>query len=215
MTAVWAVSGPPASGKTTALLALCASHASIQRFGVRDYILDLARSGHPLGIRLREPLMRCEVLTDADVRAAFTLFLERLPPDTRTLIVEGYPRNARQMADLAAVAEDWGLRLNGLLLLEAPDDVLIARARRRRVCSICNRPADGAFCACSSAAVARPDDEITRLSGRLDDHRKVARILRDTAESPTIIDAARSHTEIRRNLEAIMGPWSLGPAKSD
>jgi adenylate kinase len=212
MIPTWAVTGPPASGKTTALAALLREYPALERFGVRDFILGLVRRGDPLGLRLREPLARSEVFADGDVRAALALFLDELRPQTEAVVVEGYPRNRRQIADLSEVAGHRGLWVSGLIMVEAPDDVVIQRAGSRRACSACARPAgsDGWRCVrCGAALVRRGDDDEPRLRDRLADYRQVAMVLRDTyrhAGLLHVVDGRLTHAEILRAIREIIAP---------
>src|SRR5262249_14548555 len=118
--AVVPVTGPPGAGKSTALLALDRDHPELARFGVRDYGLRLASQGDPLGLAMRDTLLRQELLTDDLVRREFLHFMAALPRGVRVVAVEGYPRDAAQCRDLLGAVEAIGARVTAFVMVDIP-----------------------------------------------------------------------------------------------
>ncbi len=168
------VTGPPGAGKTTALMSLDQRNARFTRFGVRDYGLRLAQEGHPLGLEMRDTLLRGELLTNDLVQHEFTHFLDGLPDRIRSVAVEGYPRDLAQCGDLVRAVASRGGRLGPLVMIEVSDDLVRARVARRRICADCGLPAPEAACPdCGGPATVRGDDGSDRLARRLSDHRRL------------------------------------------
>jgi adenylate kinase len=209
--AVFSVVGPPGAGKSTALLALAQHHPELARFGVRDYGLRLASAGDPLGLAMREPLLRQELLPDELVLLSFSRFMDELAPGTSVVAVEGYPRSARQCADLTGDLRNRGCAPPGLVVIEVPDDVVRKRVADRRLCAACGKPTDDlarSSCAdCGGAIARRLDDGETSLQRRLADYREVSQRLRAffADSGPHFIDGLRSAREVRMTLAGVLG----------
>lgn len=207
---VFSVIGPPGAGKSTALLALAEKYPELGRFGVRDYGLRLASAGDPLGVAMREPLLRQELLPDGLVLQGFSRFMDELPTGTRVVAVEGYPRSARQCADLVQDLQRRGCGLAGLVVIDIPDDVVRKRVANRRLCSMCGKPtndlAQSSCPECEGAIARRLDDDDASLQRRLADYRQVSmRLLTFFAEQePYLIDGLRGEGEVRAALAEIL-----------
>jgi adenylate kinase len=208
--AVFSIIGPPGAGKSTALLALAQQFPELARFGVRDYGLRLASAGDPLGLAMREPLLRQELLPDEQVLRGFARFMGELPPGARVVAVEGYPRNARQGADLLAGLRDRGCDLAGLVVIDIPDDLVRKRVANRRLCSACGKPvndlAPSSCPDCGEAIARRLDDEDAALERRLADYREVSRWLRGffADRGQHLVDGQRGADEVRSALAAVL-----------
>lgn len=176
--AVFSVIGPPGAGKSTALLALAQQCPELARFGVRDYGLRLASLGDTLGLTMREPLLRQELLPDELVLQGFARFMDELPAGTRVVAAEGYPRNSRQCADLLDDLQKRCCDMAGLVVIDIPDDVVRKRVANRRLCSVCGKPendlAQSSCPECGGAIARRRDDHDASLRRRLADYREVS-----------------------------------------
>lgn len=148
------VTGPPGAGKTTALISLAAEHPQLARFGVRDFGLELARAGDPLGLQMRETLLRGGLVSDVLVRREFLCFLDRLPDQVVAVAVEGYPRDQRQCRDFTEVVAAVDGELAGLIAVDLPDEAVRARVAGRRICTRCGIPAPGASAVPTTADAA-------------------------------------------------------------
>jgi adenylate kinase len=211
------VTGPPGAGKTTALISLERRHRALARFGVRDYGLELAEAGNPLGLKMRDTLLHGELVADDLVRQEFTHFLEHLPGEVGCVAVEGYPRDLRQCADLAEVVATAGARLAELVVVEVPDDVVRARVMDRRICTGCGLPAASAATegcpACGGAVARRHDDAAERLDQRLKEFRTVSGEVRSYFARRRllhVIDGRRGADEVRNALRSLLLPAGLG-----
>ena len=134
-------------------------------------------------------------------------------------IIDGFPRNARQAEFFLE-----GYDIDGVVVLDMPDEEVHRRVLTRRICSRCGldqnlRGGDGddeqACTACGGRLVPRPDDRPEALAARLSDyHEKTRPIIElfDRKEVVHHVDATQSveavQAEIRRCLD-------LPPASSD
>jgi adenylate kinase len=205
------VTGPPGAGKTTALADLARQHPGLARFGVRDYGLRLAERGDPLGLELRDQLLRNELLSDEAVLREFHHFIARLGHHVRWVAVEGYPRNLAQCGDLLKEVAAEGHRIPAFVVVEVPDAVARRRTATRRMCARCGQPSrrtTGVACAtCGGSVVARSDDAPTRFARRLADYRRCSAELRAyfaRCHRLEVIDGLRSPAEVRALVEALL-----------
>ncbi len=128
-------------------------------------------------------------------------------------VIDGFPRNERQ-AEFFLEAYD----IDGVVVLEIPDDEVRRRVAARRVCSRCGNDqtlegddteAEEAKCAvCGGRLVRREDDEPEALDSRLSDYHEKTRPIIELFERKEVVvrvDATRSvedvQAEIRRKLE--------------
>ncbi|SEF67836.1 adenylate kinase [Actinacidiphila yanglinensis] len=233
------VTGPPGAGKTTALISLAAQHPQLARFGVRDFGLELARAGDPLGLRMRETLLRGGLVSDALVRREFRCFLDRLSGEVAAVAVEGYPRDPRQCRDFTEVVAAVDGELAGLVAVELPDEEVRARVVGRRICTRCGIPApEGATAAapaagaagaampaagrpeercaaCGGAVAPRDDDAEERLARRLADYRTVSAGVRAYFRARGLlhtVDGLRSPAQVRRHLLDLLLPTAAASA---
>ena len=127
-------------------------------------------------------------------------------------VIDGFPRNERQ-AEFFLEAYD----IDGVVVLEIPDDEVRRRVAARRVCSRCGNDqtlgsdgpeAEEAKCAvCGGRLVRREDDKPEALDSRLSDYHEKTRPIIELFEHKEVVirvDATRSvedvQAEIRRKL---------------
>jgi adenylate kinase len=126
-------------------------------------------------------------------------------------ILDGFPRN-RPQAEFFLESYD----IDAVILIDVPDEVVLARILNRRLCSKCgldynlifHRPAVADVCdVCGGKLVTRPDDNPEAVKARLHDyHTKTAPILElfRRKELVVVVDgtqpAAAVQEEIRRRL---------------
>ena len=127
-------------------------------------------------------------------------------------VIDGFPRNERQ-AEFFLEAYD----IDGVVVLEIPDDEVRRRVAARRVCSRCGNDqtlegddpeAEEAKCAvCGGRLVRREDDEPEALDSRLSDYHEKTRPIIELFERKEVVirvDATRGvedvQAEIRRKL---------------
>ncbi|MFG3309790.1 adenylate kinase family protein [Streptomyces wuyuanensis] len=205
------ITGPPGAGKSTALHTLDREHPYMARFSVRDYGLRLAAAGDPLGLAMRETLLRQEMLTDEVVLAEFNHFLDNLPNGVHVIAAEGYPRGPRQCDDVLRAVSARGARVTDFVVVDVPDSVARERVANRRLCGSCgattNDPDSVACPDCGGAIMRRRDDEASKFEWRLVDYHEVSRELHPYFARRALlrkIDGTRSLNEVRELLHAVL-----------
>jgi adenylate kinase family enzyme len=207
------INGPPGVGKTSAVRMLLGRYHSVAHFGVRSFALRMLGEGRAQVQAMRPAVLASVPLPDSDVRQLFALFLDSLPDSVGAIIVEGYPRNARQFRDLLAELRRAQIELIGQAVIEVSDEVALRRASRRTACISCGEPSlpSGSMQTCHSCGglMARRDDDNADFVGRrLRDYRLTQAQLRKyfgACCSVYEISGANSPGEICAGLGRLMG----------
>lgn len=159
--------GPQGSGKGTQAERL-AVHLNIPAFGTGQLIREEVTSGSVFGQKLKEIILKGELITDVD--AAFLIKRRLEQPDTEHgYILDGYPRNRSQYQ-----AFDFDTPTH-VMVIDVPRDESLKRLSGRLTCRGCNKVASihdgirpGDPCECGGVWYQRDDDTQEAISRRLD-----------------------------------------------
>ena len=127
-------------------------------------------------------------------------------------IIDGFPRNARQAEFFLE-----GYDIDGVVVLEMPDEEVQRRVLSRRLCSRCGLdqnlldagPGEPETCeVCGGQLVPRPDDQPEALAARLSDYHEKTRPIIELFEKKEVVhhvdatqDVETVQAEIRRRLQ--------------
>ncbi len=132
--------------------------------------------GTPLGLEAKRYMDAGELVPD---EVTIGIVKERLAQRDcdRGFILDGFPRTVPQADALAAALASMGRRLDAVILVDVPREVLVERLTARRQCRACgriynvmtDRPSVEGICdACGGEVYQRDDDTIETVSNRLD-----------------------------------------------
>jgi adenylate kinase len=174
--------GPPEVGKGTQARRLSTAFG-VPHVATGDMLRGAIQSNTPLGLRVADFLRAGQLVPD-DIMVE--VVNQRLAePDTAVgFIMDGYPRTTRQAEALGAFLAGDGQRraarkVDGVIVLDAPVEALVARIAGRRTCESCQKsyhvtaqpPKVGGVCdRCGGALVQRVDDAESTVRFRLDEH---------------------------------------------
>lgn len=129
MSARLVIMGPQGSGKGTQA-ALLAAHLGIPAISTGDIFRANISGGTPLGRLAQEYTSRGELVPDSVTN---DMVRDRLaqPDAADGFILDGFPRNAAQVAALDEILDGLGTRLDAVVQLTAERSELLARMRRR------------------------------------------------------------------------------------
>ncbi len=121
--------GPPNSGKGTQAKVL-AEALEIPAISTGEMLRAAVAAGTELGQRVEGVMARGELVND-DLMAE--VVRERLSQDDAAegFLLDGYPRTAAQAATLEEILGERYVDLHDVVLIDAPEDVLVARALGR------------------------------------------------------------------------------------
>lgn len=122
--------GPPGAGKGTQAARLVAS-LGVAHVSTGDMFRAAVAAGTPLG-RQADACMKAGQLVPDEVTIG--LVAERIsqPDCERGFLLDGFPRTLAQAQALDARLDDMGQSLDGVLLLEVPDEDIALRVTGRR-----------------------------------------------------------------------------------
>lgn len=178
--------GPPGAGKGTQAKRL-QSEYSLPQIASGDIFRAIRRDDTPVARQIQEYMDRGEYVPD---QLTIEVVLKRLDePDARNgFILDGFPRTLPQAAALDRALEQEGRKVNVVLYITAPTDVLVARICDRIICPNCNAiynavtkpPAYDMICDnCGHALERRTDEDPEVVRVRLDTYAKQTRPVAD------------------------------------
>ena len=166
--------GPPGAGKGTQAARL-RQDFGVPHIATGDMLRAARETGTELGQQARSYMDRGELVPDGVIIA---LIIERLTEDDARdgFLLDGFPRTAPQADALGAELDAHERSLTAVLLIDAPDEVVIKRISGRRINPTSGRvyhvdfdppQRDGVCDVDGSQLVQRDDDRIETVRRRL------------------------------------------------
>lgn len=178
--------GPPNAGKGTQAKLLFADFR-IPQISTGDILRQAIKDGTPLGQKAK-PIMEAGQLVPDEL--VIDIVKERLqqPDCAHGFILDGFPRTIPQAEALEKALADLGRKLDAVVSLEVPTQLLVERASGRRSCpkdgSVYhvsqNPPKRQGYCdACGTGLIQREDDRPERVETRMQEYAKKTAPLKD------------------------------------
>ena len=122
--------GPPGSGKGT-YSSRIAPILGVPHISTGDIFREEVKKGTALGKEVAGYMSRGELVPD---EITMKVLKERLskPDAAKGFILDGFPRTLRQAEELEKIT-----RIDSVILLNIPEEILIEKLTARRVCSNC------------------------------------------------------------------------------
>ena len=171
--------GPPGAGKGTQAQRLVEDRA-IPQISTGDILRVHRREGTPLGKEAQGFMDQGLLVPDELI---IGMMGERLAEDDCAggYILDGFPRTLAQAVALDSLLQEMDSKIARVLVLNVPEDEIIARVIGRRACKGCGatyhlqfKPPsqDGVCDACGGELYQRTDDTEDKAQVRLDEYRK-------------------------------------------
>lgn len=121
--------GPPGAGKGTQA-ELLAKTLNVPAISTGDIFRSNIKGGTELGKLVQEYTSKGELVPDSVTN---DMVRDRLAADdvANGFLLDGYPRNAAQVAELDDILADLGLELSGAVEITADSDVVVERLLKR------------------------------------------------------------------------------------
>jgi adenylate kinase len=123
--------GPPGSGKGT-YASRIGPKFEIPHISTGDIFREAIKSETPLGKKVKGYLDRGELVPDETVNEIVKVRLKQ-PDCKKGFILDGYPRTVDQVRFLDKIT-----KIDGILNLILPDEILIEKMTARRICRNCS-----------------------------------------------------------------------------
>jgi adenylate kinase len=165
--------GPPGAGKGTQAKRL-AARLRIPQLSTGDILRTAVANGTALGKQAKALMDAGKLVPDAIVNGIVDEALAS-PLAANGFLLDGFPRTVPQATALDEMLAKRGRKVDHVLLLEVPADVLVARLSGRQTCPVDqasygkdNPPKRPGICDNDGAAlVVRPDDMPDRVRQRM------------------------------------------------
>jgi adenylate kinase len=177
--------GPPGSGKGTQAQLLAAAGGWVH-LSTGDLLREEVKAGTPLGKEAKSYMDAGRLVPDT---LLLTMVKDRLKAAAgKGFLLDGYPRTPAQAVSLDAMLADLHRTIDLALLLDVPEDEIVARLTQRRTCPKCNAiyhlvskpPARPGLCdACGTPMIQRTDDTEAVVRRRLAIYEETTRPLLD------------------------------------
>jgi len=162
--------GPPGAGKGTLAEALV-EKLQVPQISTGDILRDAVKRETPIGLKAKTYMDAGDLVPDDVI---IGILKERLDRDDcqSGYIFDGVPRTIAQ----AKALDDKGVVIETVLLVDAPDELIIRRLNGRRSCPECGivyhtatkRPQKSGICdACFTTLITRDDDNVETIRKRL------------------------------------------------
>jgi len=202
--------GAPGAGKGTQG-ALVAKKHHLQRIVTGDILRQAVRDDNPLGREARRFMDAGELVPD---HLIVEMLREVIAGAHNGFVMDGFPRTREQALSLDATLEAEGNPIDAVIVLEAPDDILVRRISGRRSCPGCGAvynvytspPRVPDVCdRCGAALAHRVDDHEDTVRHRLHVYREETRPLidhyRDAGVDVRIVDGDRPVHEVQDAID--------------
>lgn len=170
--------GPQGAGKGTQA-DIIAPRLGLAKLSTGELFRAAIAADSPLGREIKGPYERGELIPDDLTLGIVEERLEELDddPEIHGALFDGFPRTRAQAEGLDALLAKRGERINAVVEIGVPRDILIERLAGRRVCTTCgatyhvvfNPPKVEGICdRCGGQLIQRDDDTPEAIGRRLD-----------------------------------------------
>ena len=203
--------GAPGAGKGTVAKILTEIDGSVQ-ISTGDILRGAVAAGTELGKKAQAAMKAGDLVSDDLIMG---IMEERLKEDDckKGYLLDGFPRTIPQAEALKVLLAKMGEKLDFVVEIDVPRDVILDRLTTRRTCTDCgaiynvksNPPKEEGKCdKCGGAVVQRDDETTEAISNRLDVYNEKTApltgfyenegmLLKVTAtDSQTVIDAIKA-----------------------
>ena len=178
---VYIITGGPATGKGTRSDIL-AKALDIAHISTVEILREVAKTNKDI----KEKLSKGELISDEIITG---LLRERLSKDDckKGFILDGYPRTLNQIYLLNDLLEELGRKIDKVIELTAPDELVFKRILERKSCEKCGKmygidfpsKVENVCDDCGGTLVVRTDDTKETLKARIDTYNKNSKEILD------------------------------------
>ncbi len=203
---------PPASGKGTQS-DLLVSKYGYNHISTGDLLREEIKSGSDLGKQIDELMKTGKLVSDDIVNSLLT---KALSDSDKPFILDGYPRNMTQVPFLDDILSKANKKVDAIIYLDVPYDLLLKRATGRLTCPKCahtfhkyfNKPLNDGICDnCGETLISRVDDNEETFKVRYNSYIENTKPLLDYYKDKGnlhVIDKANTKEETLEEIEKVI-----------
>jgi adenylate kinase len=206
--------GPPGAGKGTQAKRLI-DRFKIPQLSTGDVLRKAVADGTPLGKKAKPLMAAGKLVPDEIVNGIVEQALDQ-PEYQKGCLLDGFPRTVPQAEALDAALKKRGRRIDHVLLLQVPVDVLVARLSGRQTCPKCQTPygkdappRNDALCdKDGEKLVVRPDDQPEAVRRRMEEYQTKTALLTGYYKAQGVvrpIDGVGTVDEVEKRILKALG----------
>jgi adenylate kinase len=199
--------GPPGGGKGTEIQLL--QKKGFIKLSTGDMLRKEVESESSLGKKLKSIMDKGELVSDTLV----SKLIEKQLSKKSGIIFDGYPRTIKQAKSLTKLLKSKNIDINGVIIINTPDDLIIKRISGRYICKKCgasynkfgNQPKKEGICdVCGGKTfIQRSDDKKSVIKKRLNDYHQTSKEIIEYYRKKGLvydIDASKGESKITHKM---------------
>lgn len=199
--------GAPGAGKGTQAEAICKEY-KIPAVSTGNLLREAVKNGEELGLKAKYYMDLGKLVPDEIV---IDILKERIAKDDckNGFVLDGFPRTILQAEALDKI----GVKIDKVIEIDVPDDVILDRLSGRRVCEDCGTPyhvknkkpkVDGVCDVCNGKLVKRKDDNVDTIKDRLKVFHDQTAPLKDYYINQNKLSVVSEYSSLEKAIEATL-----------
>lgn len=207
--------GAPGAGKGTQAKFIIEKYG-IPQISTGDILRAAIKEGTAMGMEAKKFMDEGKLVPDSTI---IGIIKDRLSMDDckKGFILDGFPRTIAQAEALEVLMKEMGIKLDKVISLNVPDELIVGRVTGRRVCKDCGgsfhvefNPSkkEGVCDLCNGELIQRKDDTAETVSKRLSEyHAQTAPLFDFYTERKILVDldGTQDIKEITKEIFDILG----------
>ena len=207
--------GAPGAGKGTQAKYIIEKYG-IPQISTGDILRAAVKEGTPMGLEAKACMEAGKLVSDEII---IGIIKDRLAKDDckKGFILDGFPRTIAQAEALEVLMQEMGIKLDKVISLNVPDELIVGRVVGRRVCKECGgsfhvefnpSKVEGVCDFCGGELIQRKDDSAETVGKRLKEYHSQTAPLFDFYMERGIladIDGTKEIDEITKEIFNILG----------
>ncbi len=207
--------GAPGAGKGSQSK-LISKEFGLKQLSTGDLLRQAVKEKTKFGLKAKSYMDKGELVPDEDIIGIISDALDT-EAFSNGVIFDGFPRTVKQADSLEMLLSKINRKINLVLSVDVPFDVIIKRLTARRVCSSCGEeynliaknPKKEAICdLCNGEVIQRKDDNEETIKNRLEVYQKSSQKLIDYYRQKGnfhSINGHRKFNEIFSDIKKLIG----------
>lgn len=208
--------GPAGSGKGTQAT-LISQQYNIPVISTGCLLREKVKDGDELGEKINNFISKGFIVSN---EIMFDILYNRLKENDckNGFILDGFPRTIEQAIELEKFLEEFKAKINGVLVLDIPKDVVFKRTSGRFECKNCKKVYNKFFnnlkiegvcdvCGSKDFFIRTDDSDLNAINKRLDIYEKMSREIINYYDKKNLIyfiNALKSIEEIKQDIKNIL-----------